>query len=452
MKKIVSILLLVAMVFALASCAVVPATTDTGTNTNTNSDTSTGTSTDTDTNTGGTYVPPLLDYDTNKYEAKYANSKKTQIKHGTQTIKAPSITEYYNDYEAALSMTFDDGADLGAAQLAESIMSEYGIKGTLLVNIGNIQGNLSGWQKLVAGDTFDIGSHGWAHKDPSSISIDEMEHEIKDSYDFLQENFADENPITYATPLSHITPEYRQYLIDTGFICNRVEIFGKVISPKSKDVDMFNLYSKRIDTGNNAETNVRVNVSDTLKSGNWFIELFHNVRTKDGTDIPEEDFRNHCKWLYDNFNGKVWFGSYDDVAKYIAQYQTATIEYTACDRDTMTFLAKVDKNYGQEMTLKIYMPFYADSAYAIINGQEQYLELQKASNSRYAYINTEISEEGTEIKIVMGGNKLYMNNCNHEYVEDKVVAPTDKAYGYTEMICTNCEHSYKSEYTNKIED
>ena len=118
----------------------------------------------------------------------------------------------------------------------------------------------------------------------------------------------------------------------------------------------------------------------------------------------------------------------------------------------MTFLAKVDKNYGQEMTLKIYMPFYADSAYAIINGQEQYLELQKASNSRYAYINTEISEEGTEIKIVMGGNKLYMNNCNHEYVEDKVVAPTDKAYGYTEMICTNCEHSYKSEYTNKIED
>ena len=453
MKKIVSILLVVTMLFALASCTIVPANTDTGAGGK--EDTSTGTNTDTGTSGGGggnTYVPPILDHDTINYTPKYADAKKTKIKYGNYSVKVPTITDYYNNHSAALSMTFDDGADLAAAQLAESIMSQYGLKGTLLVNIGSIQGNVAGWQKLVAGDTFDIGSHGWSHKDPNTISYDEMEHEIKDSYDYLWEYFGDEIPVTYATPLSHLTDTYKQYLIDTGFIANRLESYGDLISPDTESYDIYSLYAKRIDTGNNVETNVRINVGDALSNGKWFIELFHNVRVQDGTDVSEEDFRNHCKWLYDNYNGDVWFASYDDVAKYITQAKTATIEYTACDNESMTFTAKVDKNYGQEMTFKIYMPFFIDSAYAVINGEKQYLTVEKEPNTRVVYVNSEVSEAGTEIKIYMGGNDKYFNNCDHAYAQNEVVEPTYLEFGYTEMICTKCEHTYKSGYTNKIED
>ncbi len=135
------------------------------------------------------------------------------------------------------------------------------------------------------------------------------------------------------------------------------------------------------------------------------------------------------------------------TAKYIVQRQTAKVEYVACDRESMTYMATVDKNYGQEMTLKFYMPFFIDSAYAIIDGETQYLKVEKEPNTRVVYINTEISEQGTEIKIVMGGNDKYFNNCNHTYVENKIVTPTKDSYGYTEMICTNCEHTYKKAYT-----
>jgi hypothetical protein len=136
----------------------------------------------------------------------------------------------------------------------------------------------------------------------------------------------------------------------------------------------------------------------------------------------------------------------------MVQKQSATIEYTDCDNESMTFVAKVDKNYGQEMTLKFYLPFFIDSAYAIVNGETQYLTLDKEPNTRVVYVNTEISEEGTEIKIMLGGNDKYFNNCQHDYVESEVIEPTYDSYGYTIMACTNekCQHTYKAKYTDKL--
>ncbi|MBO5286852.1 MAG: polysaccharide deacetylase family protein [Clostridia bacterium] len=466
MKKLVSILLLVFMLFGLCSCSSLisgivggnnnsetssntGSSTNSGTsNTNTESNTNSNTQTNTTTNTG-TYVPPILDHDTIKYEAKYTNNKKTNIKYGSYTVKAPIITEYYNDYEAAVSMTFDDGADVAAAQVASNIMAQYGIRGTLMVNIASIQGNVSQWQNVVKQGVLDIGSHGWDHLDPSTIATDQLEHEIKDSFDYLHEYFPNENPLTYATPLSHITDEYEDYLIYCGFIANRLETGGKIIAPSDTDINMHRLGAARIDVAYKP-SQVQINVADAISRGDWFIELYHNIRdSSHSTDLPAADFEAHCQWLYNNYNGKVWFGSYDDVAKYVAQYQTATIEYKACDNESMTFMAKVDKNYGQEMTLKIYMPFFIDSAYAIINGEEIYLTVEKEPNTRVVYINTELSEEGTEIKIMMSGNDKYFNNCNHTYVKQEEFDATETEFGYTVMICTGCAHTYVSSYTDK---
>ena len=453
MKRLVSIVLLLAMVFSLASCSLLlpgfgnVINSETGTNTDENSETNTETSTTTNTNTS-TYVPTILDHDTINYVAKYADAKQTKIKYGNYSVKVPIVTDYYNNYEAALSMTFDDGASIGAANLAHEIMSQYGFKGTLFVNIGNIQGNVSQWQELVSKGTLDIGSHGWSHLAPSTITSEQMQHEIKDSYDYLWQYFPEAVPVTYATPLSQLTSAYKEYLKETGFIANRLETSGVMINPDTENPDFYTVYAKRIDIAND-EKIVRINVSDALNTGKWFVELYHNVRTQDSTDIPEEDFRNHCQWLYDNYNGKVWFASYDDVVKYMVQRESTTIEYVDCDSESMTFVAKVDKNYGQEMTLKFYLPFFIDSAYAIVNGETQYLTLEKEPNTRVVYVNTEISETGTEIKIVLGGNDKYFNNCQHNYVESEVIAPTEYSYGYTVMVCTNelCQHSYKAKYT-----
>ena len=453
MKKIVSILLLVAMVFALASCAVVPVTTDTNTNTNTNSDTSTGTSKDTDTDTG--YTPPsILDYDRINYEPKYTKDQKKIYYAGSFSMKAPEIAPYYNDYQAAISMTFDDGADLEAAKRAADIISKYGFEGTLMLIAGSssVRNNIDGWKALVAEGVMDVGGHGWSHKDPQGLTSDEIEQEIKDTMDYLKEQFPDENPLTFATPYAHITDAYMQYLQDYGVIANRLSGGTTINSNFTNPTDIYNLAAPRIDTGTPV-IGAEAGASSAVENGNWFIELYHNVReSSESTDISPTAFEAHCQWLYNNYNGQVWFGSYDDVAKYIMQRKSTTIEYTACDRESMTFFAKSDVDYGAEMTVKLYMPFFIDSAYAIIDGEEQFCEIKKVTNARMVMFNIPISQEGVEIKLVMGGNDKYQNNCNHGYQENEVVAPTEATFGYTEMICPTCGHTYKKQYTNKIED
>ena len=114
----------------------------------------------------------------------------------------------------------------------------------------------------------------------------------------------------------------------------------------------------------------------------------------------------------------------------------------------MTFFAKVEKNYGQEMTLKFHLPYYVDSAYAVVDGVEYYLNVEK----EVAYLNTVISEEGNEIKIYLGGNNKYYNNCTHNYQVKEVVESTSNSFGYTLMECINdgCGNTYKTLFTDKV--
>lgn len=455
-KRIISIVLLLAMLFALTACTNTPQSTDTA-----DSETDTGTTDteikDTSTDSENTSSVPILDHDTNKYEAKYSKDGNKIYYTNKFTVRAPIFTEYYNNYEAAISMTFDDGADLEAARVASDIISKYGLKGTLMLCAGSnsVQNNIDGWKELVAQGHLDVGGHGWYHMNPNNVVTEQqMQQEIDQTMNYLREHFPQENVLTFATPEAHLTTAYLQRLKENGVIANRLSA-GDVIAPSDTNKDLFTLASPRMDKSF-PPANQESTIDKYVREGKWFIELFHSVRiSNDSTDIAPEMFEEHCKWLYDNYNGRVWFASYDDVAKYIAQYRAGTIEYTACDSESMTFVAKTDDYYGMDMTVKIFMPFFIDSAYAIIDGEEvQYLEVKKETNARSVLINIPMSAEGTEIKIVMGGNEKYANNCDHAYVENKVVPPTVAEFGYTEMICTNeqCGHTYKSKYTNKIKD
>ncbi len=451
MKKLASILLLICIMFTVASCAIVPIDTDTSSETNSDTNTNTSTNTNTNTNTGSSNPPAILDYDKNVYEPRYSLDKRKIYYTNLYSFKAPEITPYYNNYKAAISMTFDDGEDLNAARTAASIMSKFGFEGTLMLIAGSssVQNNLSGWQELVSEGVMDVGGHGWSHRNPIGLTEEQIEQEIKDTMDYLKQAFPDENPLTFATPEAKITDEYLAYLKEYGIIANRLSS-GATIKP-SEDYgdDIFKLSSPRIDNGT-SPSGAEAAVRNVVNEGKWFIELYHSVRENGySVDIPPATFEAHCQWLYNNFNGDVWFGSYDDVAKYIAQYKATTIEYTACDSESMTFFAKSEVDYGVEMTVKLYMPFFIDSAYVIIDGEYRYTQIKREPNARSVMFNIPISTEGVEIKLVMGGNDKYSNNCPHEYVENEVVAPTEDAYGYTEMICTSCEHTYKSKYTNK---
>jgi hypothetical protein len=172
-----------------------------------------------------------------------------------------------------------------------------------------------------------------------------------------------------------------------------------------------------------------------------------------GTDIDNVSFSNHCEYLYNNYKNNVWFGSFEDVSVYVTQYEHSQINYVACDRESMTFTITTDKSldkniYNIPMSATIYVPSFTDSAYYVINGVEYDLEVKKLGSRGKRYVEIlDIPNDGTEVKIYLGGNNKCNNGCVvHSYYQSEVVESTCTTHGYTVYECSDCLHTYKKKY------
>lgn len=456
-NKIISILLVLIMLFSLASCALPPLG---GEGTGSKPSTNTGASTDTSTGSSGTsqtppVVTPTYFPDMIKYEAKTSPDGERIYYTNNYNFFAPELTKYYHGYKAALSMTFDDGYELTTGDIVTEEFEKYGIfRGTamLWVSCINNENAINKWNSVFARGYMDAGCHSWNHKEPVGLSSSEYEHEIKDAIEWLREKFPSQRILTYATPLAHIDDNYKEYLDDL-VITNRLEGNG------TNDIasDKFSNYhitavSYNVRTSNDT---IKSKINEAITNGTWMVELLHGVKpTANGVDIDEATFRNHVYYLYSNHRDDMWFGSFEDVSIYLMQYQNAKVKYTACDRESMSFTIEspLDETiYNIPMSIRVYLPNFVDSAYATVNGQYQTLVITKDFDRGGApYVTVlDVPVKDADVKVYIGGNKQFRNGCGtHTYVVNDVVEPTHDTCGYTEKICTRCEHTYKTLYTS----
>lgn len=435
---------------------------DTNNSTNDNENTDNG---NTGGNTGGsTERPkPTIVPDRTKYVAETVGSgNEKYIYYIYDLIKHPVMAPYYNGYKSALTMTFDDGYDLGTGTIVSDQFEKYGFKGTAMISACWMNEEaIEAWNKVFARGYLNLGCHGYNHKNPEGLSTSEYEHEIKDAIMFLREKFPGQRVLTYATPFAHINDSYEEYLRDL-VIGNREESGGGLVNLKNS-LD-FNPYRVKAFSVNK---NVRLQpihdaVQTGVEYGNWTVELLHCVVPEGGagTDITQEVFEYHCEYLYRHFRDTVWFATFEEVLVYAEQLKHISIEYTACDRNSMTFKVTPDGTLDKElynipMSVIVYLPgSFADSAYALVNGEYQDLEVvyEKETQDTYATVRNISFLEETEIVVYMGGNKTMKNNCTHRYSVDSVVEPTHETFGYTVNKCSKCEHTYNSAYTGLKHD
>lgn len=444
MKRVLAVILLVVILIMSASC-----NTSTDTNTDTNSDTNT------DTTSSGNNKPtkPSFDLteDQNKYEAKTSEDG-TTITYLKEEIKAPYFTPYYHDYKTAVSFTFDDGYDVNTGYIVNRVFSEYGFRGTLMLNGMYLEdtNRADAWRDVVSQGYLDVGSHGYNHEDPRTLSPDKYEHEIKYSIEFLREQFPGQNVLTYATALAQITDEFQAYLDDL-VISNRLEEGGKLVVPGT-EFDPYRIKAYSLDEKH--ATNyaaIKACVEQATKTNQWAVMLCHCVEENaSSVNVSLDRFESFCKWLNDTYKDEIWFASFEDVSIYIEQHKNAKINYIAADSTSMTFniTSDLDKDiYKFPMSFTVELPSFADSAYAIINGVEYDLELEVIDAYTKAVTVLDVPTDGTEVKIVMGGNKNCKNGCPmHFYTNSDVVEPTCTTRGYTERTCTYCNHTYVCKY------
>lgn len=450
-KRIIACLLLAIMLLASVSCGNTSSTTDTNKNTDTNSSDNNNT---TDTSTGNTQKPsynPVITPDRIKYNATY-NSAGTKINYGKETLQAPELGKYYHNYEAAISMTFDDGDNIQTGHILNELFAKYGFKGTLMVTANNVKNNADEWNKVLEAGYLDIGCHGYNHVGPTDISDSAtLTRETKEAVELLRELFPTQKVLTFATPFANITAEYEAALREL-VISNRLEQFG---NPVVYGED-YNIYRVRASSFNVNKTLDYINAQadSTYKNGGWLVELMHGVidGTRYGTDIDKETFTKHCEYLYKKYNGKVWFGSFEEVSLYIYQYENSKLEYVACDKESMTFKITTDSSldksiYDVPMSAKVYLPSYASSAYYVINGVEYDAKVERLGE-RKRFVNLyDIPTDGTEVKLYFSGNNSVSNGCFvHNYELYETVESTCTTHGYVELECTFCENRYKRSY------
>ena len=373
--------------------------------------------------------------------------------YGDKALAAPTFTNYYNGYKSALTFTFDDGYDVATGRYVNSIFEQYGWRGTAMLGPCFLNESLIiQWSTVLAEGYLDVGCHGYDHKNPVGLSSSEYEHEIKDAIEFLRTNFPGQRVLTYATPYAHIDAPYEAYLKDL-VISNRLGADGGLVKVGS-DYNLYKVRAYSFNKNNVVEAWNQSIGSKLNEDGTWVVELVHCVLDSpyNNTDTSKANFSAHCAYLDNNFGDTVWFASFEDVSIYLKQVESAKINYVASDRESMTInvTCPLDEEiYNFPMTIKLRVPSYATSAYAVIDGEVQMLHVTKGSGVNTVTVK-DIPVNGENVKIYLGGNYNYVNGCAHLW-SNKRISATCNELGYMRYECAICKATYKGEFATTKE-
>lgn len=454
MKKIIAISLVLIMMLGLCSCMVPNTEGPIQTGGAQTGSTQTG-GTQSGTQTGGSTQPEpqvpthFAKDDTLVYEA--TTNEDGTFNYLNEKLVQPTFTPYYHNYKAALSMTFDDGGHYQTGYNITNIFKKYGFRGTEMITASFVNDKaIEEWNKIVALGYMDIGCHGYNHANPPELSASQYEHEIKDAIMFLREKFPTQDVLTYASPLAQPSTPYEEYVAQFC-IANRLEAMGQQ-AYLGKDFNMYRIASVSVNERTSAPSQKAI--TNYVNSGAWLVELYHEVREDaSGINCNVSALEAHCKMLYDNFRDVLWVASFEDVAKYARQLENTYVEYVGCSMESITLKAGctiADDVYNIPMSLTVNVPSFTDSAYTIVNGEKQHLEVTTGQfNKKYVTV-LDIDPAGGEFTIYLGGNSNCENGCNHLYYVKERVAATCTEIGYNINACARCDKTYEGRYTAKL--
>lgn len=234
----------------------------------------------------------------------YGCLKSLNLLPGEQTADRISIARYYGGKEAAVCYTFDDGLLEHYTVLRDQLkkhdfVATFGIIGSK-VGRDHKGTRVMTWEQLrqLHADGHEISNHGWEHRNVTTLSPDELRHEIRTNDSIIHDSIG-------VWPRSFIYPGNR-HDDATVAICEAGKAGSRV---KTRNLG-----------GRNSESDLRKWIDDFIAQKDWAVTMTHGISYGyDHFGNPDVLWR-HFDYV-DSLRENIWIGTLTDVSTYVKERQ-----------------------------------------------------------------------------------------------------------------------------------
>lgn len=323
------------------------------------------------------------------------------INNFSQENQLPAIAKWYNNYDCAISLRFDDNLD-SHVNYVVPLLNKYNIKATFMINPGrnnllvSYDKNKNFWEKELPQMGHSLGNHTWSHQGAENLK--EADYEISSGSKLIWKLYPNESKLNvFASGGGEKWGGKRWYTADGRY---------KEILKKYFLIDLYDGKHPAIDVNSDySQENLEKIINSAIIEKKYQAFSFHKIGGKNIIDylrqiitgynytFGEDQFLKFIEYL--NFKEeRIWVAPLIQILKYETEYKSAELEILSITKNSIIIDLKIDTDpylYDQEITLLLPLNggkqpenlFQDNSELPILNNfNNQYFVNLKPTNSR----------------------------------------------------------------------
>jgi oligosaccharide reducing-end xylanase len=248
----------------------------------------------------------------------------------SQSVPTPYEVSTWSGFRAtAINYTFDDGCS-NQFNIAIPLFDEFEFKLTLFT----VTNWISNWSALqsAAANGHEVAGHSASHANFGSITLEQLELELKNPRDLIESNIPDKKCITMAYPYC---------VLGNDSVCGIYYISARgcqgYIEPKTPK-SYFNVSSLVVgdQSSINELTDFKVKFESAANSNGWCVFLLHGIDNDGGySPITSTELRKSVEYLAAR-KSKFWVTTFANATLYSKERDVVKVEETSATDTSFT--------------------------------------------------------------------------------------------------------------------
>jgi len=274
----------------------------------------------------------------------------------SQVDQLPEISKWYNNYDCAISLRFDDNLE-SHVEYVIPLLNEYGFKSTFMINPGrNYSEYKDFWENQLPQMGHRWGNHTWHHE--GAKNPEEAEFEIGEVSKLIWQLYPNESKLNVfasgggeewgGEPWEKALPVYEEivkeyYLID-------------LYDGHHPNIDLNSDYSMK---------EIKSIINETISKQKYQAFSFHKIGSKSLVDyarkiitgynytFEEEQLLEMIKYL-NSKRENIWIAPIIQIIKYETEFENSALVLVRKDPDKIEMRLKIETDpflYDQDLTL-----------------------------------------------------------------------------------------------------